>query len=299
VVEALAWLKLHNYLYKDLNISNWTNSSSSCAENQSCDVDMESILELSAIPTDYIQPNIDMEASLNNKRGISLPIINDLTNIMCKSDGEEMTFPWLFPYGKSGFKADRPKKLTFLQYYKSRLYNIDSRWRKDISYLFSSVNSFESNRLFECISIYLRIKKNDNSFLQLQNVTTPSSDLISNSYMFMKSIRGTVAYWKDVLFDLISMMKNLGPPTLFMTLSANDYHWPQLATMLNVELKDLPSAVQQNPLMVAVHFERRWRALLNKVIKGPKAPLGIVKDFFCTCRISSQRESTSSHFLLD
>ena len=63
--------------------------------------------------------------------------------------------------------------------------------------------------------------------------------------MFMKAVRGTVAYWKDVLFNLLAMFKNLGPPALFMTLSSNDYHWPELADTLGVQIKDLPQAVKK------------------------------------------------------
>lgn len=70
------------------------------------------------------------------------------------------------------------------------------------------------------------------------------------------------------------MLKNLGCPTLFMTLSANDYHWKELAKTLKVPLENLPKAVQQNPLITAIHFERRWKALLNHVLLSGEQPLG-------------------------
>ena len=49
-------------------------------------------------------------------------------------------------------------------------------------------------------------------------------ELIQNSYMFMNNIRGTVAYFRDALYDLLAMFRSLGPPTLFMTLSSDDLH---------------------------------------------------------------------------
>ena len=49
-------------------------------------------------------------------------------------------------------------------------------------------------------------------------------DILQSSYMFMNSIRGTVAYFRNALYDLLAMFRSLGPPTLFMTLSADDLH---------------------------------------------------------------------------
>ena len=53
-------------------------------------------------------------------------------------------------------------------------------------------------------------------------------DLQENSYMFTKNICGTAAYWKNKLLDLLAIIRSLGPPTLFMTLSADDMHWAEL-----------------------------------------------------------------------
>lgn len=114
-----------------------------------------------------------------------------------------------------------------------------------------------------------------------------NQNLLRISYMFMKNIRGTSAYWKDVLYNLLAMIKNLGCPTFFMKLSANDYYWQELSEMLNVPLKDIPNAVQKNPLFSAIHFER-WRALLKYVLKGKDAPLGVIQDYFARVEFQSR-----------
>ena len=62
----------------------------------------------------------------------------------------------------------------------------------------------------------------------IQNPTNTDDSLQNNSYMFMKNIRGTPAYWKDQLLDLLARINTLGPPTFFLTLTANDMHWPEL-----------------------------------------------------------------------
>jgi len=42
----------------------------------------------------------------------------------------------------------------------------------------------------------LELKKN-NQFLTAGDLCHPNSESLSNSYVFMKNIRGTAAYWKD------------------------------------------------------------------------------------------------------
>ena len=55
--------------------------------------------------------------------------------------------------------------------------------------------------------------------------------------MFIKNIRGTAAYWKDQLFDLLAKINTLGPPTFFVTLTANDLHWPDYFTLIDPTVK--------------------------------------------------------------
>lgn len=138
------------------------------------------------------------------------------------------------------------------------------------------MNLYEKQYLSQLISVYTRVRKSEHpnsrplTANDVLNGTNP--DFRENSYMFMKNIRGTVAYWKQVLFNLLAMIKNLGPPTIFMTLSCNDYHWEELAMTLqgkqkqDIDIKSLPQYVQKDPLFTAKHFERRWRGLLKHVI---------------------------------
>ncbi|WAR12801.1 hypothetical protein MAR_026981 [Mya arenaria] len=53
----------------------------------------------------------------------------------------------------------------------------------------------------------------------------------------LQNIRGTVVYFRNALYDLLAMFRCLGPPTLFMTLSADDLHWPELGMLLVAKLQ--------------------------------------------------------------
>ena len=43
-----------------------------------------------------------------------------------------------------------------------------------------------------------------------------------NTFSFMSSVKGTPAYWKQLLYDVLAMVKQLGVPTYFLTLSRPD-----------------------------------------------------------------------------
>ena len=42
--------------------------------------------------------------------------------------------------------------------------------------------------------------------------------------MYIKIIRGSGAYWNSTLNELLAMIRCLGPPHYFLTLSCNDLH---------------------------------------------------------------------------
>ena len=54
----------------------------------------------------------------------------------------------------------------------------------------------------------------------------------------MSSVKVTPAYSKQFLHDVLAMVKNLGIPTYFLTLSNADLRWRELPYIIN-KLKNL------------------------------------------------------------
>ena len=131
VIQALLWLKDHNSLYHDLELPDLDQHhyESSNITNSTDNIDLT---EMSAVPSNYTSNHTIIDLNADNP--IELYDVNF---------SEEMAFPWLFPNGINGYKTTRPRTLTLNQYLKSRLLNVDSRWRKDISYLINAVNIYE------------------------------------------------------------------------------------------------------------------------------------------------------------
>ena len=90
-----------------------------------------------------------------------------------------------------------------------------------------------------------------------------------NAFSFTSSVKGTPAYWKKFLFDVLAMVKQLGIPTYFLTLSYADLRWEELPYIINKlnnlelsddKLKNLSyqerrNLLNNNPLFVARHFQ--------------------------------------------
>ena len=49
----------------------------------------------------------------------------------------------------------------------------------------------------------------------------------------MSSVKGSPAYWKKLLYDVLAMIKQLGIPTCFLTLSCADLRWKNNINKLN------------------------------------------------------------------
>ena len=104
------------------------------------------------------------------------------------------------------------------------------------------------------------------------------------AYQFMGNIKGTPAYWKKFLYEVLSMVKQLGLPTFFMTLSCADLQWDEVTsiiaslrgeTLTQEEIDHMDFFTRcaypnQNPVLLARHFQYRVDMFFKfVVIDGP------------------------------
>jgi hypothetical protein len=57
--------------------------------------------------------------------------------------------------------------------------------------------------------------------------------LVEVDTAFLKKIPNSVQYWAGRKRDVFAMIRQLGKPTAFMTLSASEAHWPHLLHILH------------------------------------------------------------------
>ena len=71
----------------------------------------------------------------------------------------------------------------------------------------------------------------------LQNLTALQQLVqTEQAYKFLKSIRGSPAYWQHELYDVLAKLHSLGIPTWFLTLSAAYLDWPEMIQGVALQL---------------------------------------------------------------
>ena len=114
----------------------------------------------------------------------------------------------------------------------------------------------------------------------------------------MSSIKGTPAYWKKKLFEVLAMVKQLGIPTFFMTLSCADLRWNELVEIIpklnrldfsddvikNMTYQERCNTLNKNPVLVARHFQYRVEIFFKVIVLH--GPLG--KTSYYAIRVEFQ-----------
>ena len=104
----------------------------------------------------------------------------------------------------------------------------------------------------------------------------------------MSTIKGTPAYWKKFLFQVLAMVKQHGLPTYFMTLSCADLRWNELPTIISrlnglnlsdeeiiqMDYRTRCDVLNSNPVLLARHFQYRVEMFFKEIVVN--GPLGKV-----------------------
>jgi hypothetical protein len=188
--------------------------------------------EVSLIPSDYILPDTKtISCALPWMKGNPINIFADQT-------AEELCFPKLFPYGTHSYCSTNTNCLTRKQYFSCRLLNRDKRWATCPSYLFWALYVYEQHSLQSHISIAVRLRNPTENLKAIDILQDNYKNIVSDGYRFMKSMKGTAAYWRDQLHDLMAKIRMLGPPTFFLSLSSNDMAWLEMYKFIDPDLPD-------------------------------------------------------------
>ena len=123
------------------------------------------------------------------------------------------------------------------------------------------------------------------------NVPPPPPVLQSPKKPSTNRVKGTPAYWKKFLYEVLAMVKQLGIPTFFLTLSCADLRWNELISIIsklnklnlsdldiiNLSYQDRCNLLNSNPVLVARHFQYRVEIFFKEIVIN--SPLGKTKYY--------------------
>ena len=192
-------------------------------------------------------------------------------SIMTDTSFEAMCNPDKFCYSDGIFSNDRPRKLTYRKYFNQRLLDVDGRFARDLDYLFVAQYIVEANQVSSDTNNFIWRQKPSRQFTaaQAKDDTFINQFVRANkAYSFMKNIRGSPPYYQRTFYDLLAMIRQLGTPTWFFTLSAADMKWPDMIQTIakqygvyytdeNVDalsFEEKSKWLRHNPVTAARHF---------------------------------------------
>ena len=112
-----------------------------------------------------------------------------------------------------------------------------------------------------------------------------------NVFSLMSSVKGAPAYCKQFLYDVLAMVKQLGIPTYFLTLSSAGLRWEELPYIINklknlrlsgeklkkLSYKDRCNLLNNNPVLVARNFQYKVEVFFKDITLD--GPLGKTKYY--------------------
>ena len=106
----------------------------------------------------------------------------------------------------------------------------------------------------------------------------------------MSSIKGTPAYLKKILHQVLAMVKQLGTPTLFLNLSCAELRWNDIADedIDRLSYHERCDTLNKNPVLVARHFQ--YKAEIFFKVIALDGPLG--KTQYYAFRVEFQVRGT-------
>ena len=235
-------------------------------------------------------------------------------SVFLDKDCEELAYPDIFVGQRR--QTERPTIVNYSDLVKVELMNKDRRAAQNIENLFFKTKKMQMKIITGQTTIALRRHKPNQTPTTASNFKT--DDSINNiiktdqGYQFLKTVRGSPPYFERAKKDVFAMIRQLGPATFFLSLSAAETKWTHLLKNLGkiVDKKEytdkevkqmkwptISRLIQSDPITCARHFEYQLQTFVNEFLKSKTAPLGELLDFFY--RIEMQhRGSCHVHMII-
>lgn len=232
-------------------------------------------------------------------------------SLLHDTTGEELSFPQIYLGQPRKILSDRVTPFSLAT---SEIRRTDRRGVQPTHVLYMAMKvirhrmvektiTFRSNRETDAIT---RKQLEEREFVQ---------SAIDQDLAFMRGVPNTTHYWMEKKREVFAMIRQLGKPTVFLTMSASEVHWKRLISLLeklrvqgNPELQrsiddlrliDASDLVNNDPVVCAIYANRLFDTIIN-ILKDKVVSLFkpyYVVDFFK--RVEFQhRGSPHVHVLL-
>jgi hypothetical protein len=217
-------------------------------------------------------------------------------------------FPMLHPDGLNHLSdTRRTKKLSDLEFFKQRLFNIDPRWRNHPFWVFAAAVYREKKDFERNIDLgYKKGKRKEDSVGNAQY-------RLDDPYSVFQNVSNTPAYHKKGKMEMMARLDNFGPFHAFFTVSCADYRWTENVVAVlrergisvrctidsdqeeiyevytdeengwmpiddyvaNKMDETVHSLLKRNVVTATRNYQQRVQALMTNIVKHPSNPLSV------------------------
>ena len=317
ILEALKYLLDTSELYKENNIDinpKWltdfvTNNPLKNSKNKQTtsneeEFDDENTDDASENENDDNQPNAPSVNTLLTDKNIDPD-----KNILCIApaegekpiftdpDTEYLCFPTIFCGQRR--RENKYHKLTKREIFKYEMRSADRRVSTNIPNIFWKTKHKQINQIHQQASFALRRNQTKGQKITaktlLNKETRENIVKYDDGYKIFKNVRSSPPYFEAKKKDLMAMIRQLGIPTLFISLSAADTKWLELLQSIyiltehkNISLQQLDemswqekcSLISKDPGTCALFFNNRVRKFVKHILKSPHSPFGKLSNYF-------------------
>ena len=188
-------------------------------------------------------------------------------------------YPWLFPGGVGDIDESNITEHGYVsKWVKTMTLYYDGRFCRDPTFCFYALNFKQRHQNSVSGAFFINgFISNKTSLSELVQKITVENDtkFIDQLIHFSSKIRGSSAYWRAERLKVFSWINRLielqlGPPTLFITLSCAEHYWKDVQRLLEDRTKFLPP--NERP-------DLSTKAAVMKAIKDYSI---VVQEFFIT-----------------
>ncbi|XP_061190534.1 uncharacterized protein LOC133198460 [Saccostrea echinata] len=318
VMNALQWLMKNSELYKNSGIlidHSWRDEiersneetvqeligTSNDTDDRELEGNEDGFCEVSS--DDCIQGNsdtlVDEADNDTNKLYVFAPGENQKPiSLFADKDAEYLCFPTIFCGHRRTENEDREIPVHYSDIAKWELRSVDRRAAQSVPNIFFKLKKIQIKQVGDKVNLALRRCKSDGKKITAEQVLNPASAekivRLNEGYYIFRTLRNSPAYLSSKKKDVFAMIRQLGLPTWFISLSSADTRWQDLLKTLatldgktlsqeeldNLNWNEKSKLVKQDPVTCARFFDNRVQLFINTVLKSPHNPLGVVTDVF-------------------
>ncbi len=213
---------------------------------------------------------------------------------------EARTFPDIYPNGEGGYDAQqkRVRKLSRRRFCNQRYLNVDQRCVQS-EYILMTQYMTDAETIESSKNIAMRMARGDTHGDQKVTASFCRDDnnlanLVQNdrAYRVLKDLRDSPPFLQTKQYEAYAMVRQLGIPTFFISLSAADLYWPDFLmavahqqgkfyTKEQVEKltwQERADLIRSNPVTAVRMFKYRLDNIFTEFLESTANPIGQVTD---------------------